>query len=103
MKVRHQQLGKITFRSMMPKLRWLWTFILLIYVVMVPLLFSEVHQVSADLSSRQTATVQPIIGQLGTLILLSELFFGFSVVLALIAWGLWIPEKFKTGKTNSIP
>lgn len=101
MKIDRAQFGKITFRSLIPKLRWVWTSISLAYAVMLPLLLLQNHQLSTILLSRQPALGQPVVDQLEAIARMFELYFGSSVVLTLIAWGLWFSEKSQM-ETNSV-
>jgi|GEM_PF-2214318 len=100
MKFNRAQFGKITFRSHMPKLRWLWTSISLIYAVLFPLLLLQNRQISTILLSQQPPIGQPVVDQLGQLALLFEFFFCLSVVLTLIAWVLWASGESKMGENS---
>ena len=102
MKIRREQIGRVMFRSMLPKLRWLWTFIALVCAVMSPFMFFGDIQMSTELLSRQPAIGQPVVDQLETLTKIFGLCFVLSVIMALVAWRLWALGRSELEKKNKV-
>ena len=89
MKIRREQFRDITFRSIMPKSRWLWTGISFVYMVVLTMFILQNRQISAILLSRQPTLGQPVVDQLATFKLIHWVMFSFSVAMTIVAWHLW--------------